>query len=326
MLNRICTTFMTVSLAISSIIALTAAAQAQLVRYVASNGLNSNECTLAAPCRSLQRGINKTPDGGVLQILNASHYGNAAVITRSITIQATTGIATIGAVKIDAPNATVVLRGLLLNGTAVAPNTPGIHVAAAAAVRILHCQIERFSEGNGAGIFINAITDASVLDSVVRDNGGEGISFLGGGRLRIDNTRVENHTTGIGITVQTVSSSIETTITRVMSSGNGVGIQNIDQIGVGGRMHVVSTTAAKNGTAGFRTTGGQMTIEASVASGNGDGLTVQVGGIARISGSVFVGNNLGLRNIGSTLLSRGNNTVSGNTTESSGTITALAGI
>ena len=76
------------------------AVQAQTVRYVASNGLNSNDCTREAPCRPLQRGIKKTPDGGEIQILDSGTYGNAVRIDRSITVSAVGVSATVGTIVI----------------------------------------------------------------------------------------------------------------------------------------------------------------------------------------------------------------------------------
>jgi hypothetical protein len=61
------------------------AAQAQLVRYVASNGNDANPCTSpAAPCRTLQRGITFAPAGGEVKLLS-SVDGNAT-IDHSLTI------------------------------------------------------------------------------------------------------------------------------------------------------------------------------------------------------------------------------------------------
>jgi uncharacterized protein with beta-barrel porin domain len=64
-----------------------------------------------------------------------------------------------------------------------------------------------------------------------------------------------------------------------------------------------------------------------VARGNSRGLRVQTTSTARLSGSVVTNNGTGLSvQGGSTLLTRANSTVSGNTANVSGMLTILAGI
>ena len=55
-------------------------------RYVSIAGKNTNPCTLAQPCKTLQRGIGLTPAGGELRILDSGFYGNNANIKKSLTI------------------------------------------------------------------------------------------------------------------------------------------------------------------------------------------------------------------------------------------------
>lgn len=302
------------------------AVQAQTVRYVASNGLNSNDCTREAPCRTLQRGIKKTPDGGEIQILDSGTYGNAVRIDRSITVSAVGVSATVGTIVIEAPDATVVLRGLLLNGTSV-PNGPGILISNVAAVHIVACQIERFSgdSNTGHGIRIDAANVKTfIVDTTARDNALDGIvvsSLASGSRLTIAGSHFEaNGRDGIR-----VLASGEATIAGAISSGNhGNGILNQSA-----NMNVTSTTAANNLGSGYVVflAAGPLAIESSAATGNGlRGLHVNSGSTARISNSVFTSNGTGLENASGTLQSRGNNTVAGNGTNTSGIITALAGI
>ena len=56
------------------------------VRYISTTGSNANPCTLARPCRSLQRAIGVTPAGGDIHILDSGFYGNNATIRKSLTI------------------------------------------------------------------------------------------------------------------------------------------------------------------------------------------------------------------------------------------------
>jgi hypothetical protein len=94
-------------------------------------------------------------------------------------------------------------------------------------------------------------------------------------------------------------------------------------------MNITWTTAAHNGGSGYRVQGaGRMAVEQSVARGNAYGLRVnQSGTVAVLSSSVVTDNNIGLSvAAGTTVLTRGNSTVSGNTTDVSGVLTPLAGM
>ena len=64
--------FMRVPFAMLAVVVVwsTPVAAADNIRYVSTTGNNANTCTLSAPCRSLQRGINVTPANGELRILN----------------------------------------------------------------------------------------------------------------------------------------------------------------------------------------------------------------------------------------------------------------
>lgn len=94
-----------------------------------------------------------------------------------------------------------------------------------------------------------------------------------------------------------------------------------------GKANVIWTTAEHNGDDGYKVYSGQMTLQHSVSRGNERGLRVEESGTARISSSVVTSNGAGLSiESGATLLTRQNNTVSGNATDVSGVLTLLAGI
>jgi hypothetical protein len=294
-------------------------AQAHAVRFIASTGNDANNCTRATPCLTLQRGIDRTAAGSELIILDSGDFGNGATIDKSITISAIGVSATIGGgITIDAANATVVLRGLRLNGAGAA--TTGIRILNTAAVHIVDCEIQNFGI---FGISFGALADQKlfVSNSVVRNNSNDGLSFAIGTqpRLTVDNSRFERNG-GDGVDIRNGEARITRTI---LSGNNGHGIRLS-----GGKINVVRTTAAHNIGDGYHVTGGgQMTLDQSVARGNSRGLRVQTTSTARLSGSVVTNNGTGLSvQGGSTLLTRANSTVSGNTANVSGMLTILAGI
>jgi Right handed beta helix region len=320
--ERARTTCISFLLAVGTVLVMAAAAQAQVVRFVSTTGDDVNECTRLAPCRTLQRGVDRTPSGGEVLILNTGNYGNAATIVRSITISAVGVAVTIGPVTINAPGHSVVLRGLLLTGNSAPAFVSGIQLTAAGSVHIARCDIEHFS---GNGIRIDADNAAVFIsDSTVRNNGDSGIllsTISAGVQLTIDHSRFENNDfDGLRIV-----GTAQTTITHVVTSANGGSGVTVDF----GLMNVTSTTAANNGSQGYTVgDGGQLTVESSVARGNTSaGLRVRSGSVGRIGSSVVTDNGTGLLNLaGGTLLTRGNNTVAGNTTPTSGTISPLDGM
>ena len=286
------------------------------VRYVSITGSNANPCTLAQPCRTMQRGINVTPPGGELRVLDSGDYGPNAVIKKSMTLSGNGNtIFVANGVVVDRANAVVALRGLTLDGQGTIQD--GIRILLATAVHIERCVIHGFTI---AGIRNGESVEVFVIDSVSRDNG-FGVLVAGAGQPRttIDNSRFENNGTGVSI------QSGRATISRSIASGNGV--TGILALNAGVTVVVRETTAAYNGGDGFRALNGTMTVDSSVAYGNGGNGLGAIGGLARISNSTFTDNAVGINNTaGGTLQTRGNNTVEGNTTNTNGTLTPIGGV
>src|SRR5262245_25333565 len=121
-------------------------AHAQAVRFIGSTGNDTNNCTRQAPCLTLQRGIDETPDRGVLQVLDGGAYG-AGTIIRSITVLGDGVSAMAGRITINSATARVVLRGLLLIGPAGGIGA-GLTISAARSVHVVRCEIALFG-GHG---------------------------------------------------------------------------------------------------------------------------------------------------------------------------------
>jgi hypothetical protein len=277
------------ALAVIATAACPAAATADNTRYVSITGSNANDCTLAAPCRTLQRAINRTPAGGELRILDSGGYGNNASITKSLTISGNGHTVYLGApLTISSPAAVVALRGLVLNGRGTV--THGISIDEAAVQAVLHIERSVISAFTQTGIRVASNqAEVAVLDSISRDNGTNGFAllFTTGSRVTIHNSHFNNNAlTGVQIL------SGRAVISRSTASGNGA--RGIDV-----------------GTDGF------VSVDSSVAVQSGIGLRVQVGGNAVISNSTFTRNNFGISNNG-TVSTRQNNTVSANVTNLSG--------
>ena len=306
--------FKRLALAVCATAACSAAAQAaDNTRYVSIAGSNANACTLAAPCRSLHKGITKTPAGGELRILDSGFYGNNATINKSMTINGNGNTVYLGAaLTIDDAGASVALRNLVLDGQGTVAE--GIRITAATAGHIERCVVYGVTQTGirstaaGAAVFVS--------DSVSRNNT-NGLDVSGASQLTIDNSRFENNSNQGALV-----SGGPATIRRSTSSGNG----SNGFFFFNATVSVLSTVASHNASAGFSVQDGAVTVESSAAHENFFGLSVFGGGIARISNSAFTENTTGLSNTGSTLETRENNTVRGNTTDVSGTLTAIGGI
>jgi Right handed beta helix region len=320
MFYRICK--MSVSIAVTAwlvAVALTTAASAlETILYVSTAGSNSNPCTLAQPCRSLQFAVNRTPTSGEVRVLDSGFYGNNAKIQKSITISGNGHTVTLGApITINSAGATVGLRQLVLNGENSTQH--GINIVAAFSVSVEHCLIHGFTDHGIA--LVATSSDVFVTDTIARNNGVSGLFANGDSstRLTVDNSRFErNGSNGIS------TIAIESTITRTVSSGNG----GTGMTASSGSMNVTSSTAANNGTSGYGSFGARIVVESSVAHRNSlYGLEVGFGAsMATISNSVFTQNDTGIRNSGGTGLTRQNNTVTDNTTtDVFGTWTPLGG-
>jgi hypothetical protein len=272
---------------------------------------------------TLQRGIDETPDRGVLQVLDAGAYG-VGTITRSITISGDGVSAIAGRITVNSATAKVVLRGLMLVGPGPGGFSPaGINILAARSVHVVRCEIDQFA--NYGIALISANTELFVMDSIARNNRSSGLYVsenATGSKLTVDNSRfVDNASNGISV------NKINSTITRTVASGNATNgiFQN------GGRMDVSWTTASHNGENGILVTGGaNMTASFTMASHNAEagygsmdsrprfesstsqfnktGLLVSNGG-AVISNSMFYDSSVDITTQGGVVYTRLNNTV-----------------
>lgn len=294
------------SLAICAFLGASAAAHAQT--FISATGSDSNNCSRAAPCRTLQRGIKATPAGRELIILDSGEYGPTATITRSITISAVGVTATVRsrtsgstAITIDAPGATVALRGLLITGGGTGDF--GIRTIDIAKLHIVGCEIERFGV---AGIRFSPATSNAALfvtDSVVRQNRTGLDTYIA--TSIVSSSRFEANQVG-----QMLFYQGDTTVTGSFVSGHadGAGISQTQ-----GRI-TVAETVVTDGAVGVDVNSGSASLEGSTINGNHTfGLFVTAGASARVANSVFVNNGTGIGNIG-TVETRGNNLVHGNGT------------
>lgn len=192
------------------------AAQALTTRtWISGKGVDQAGCgPIASPCRTLQFAHDNTSDGGEIDVLDPAGYGSVN-ITKSISI-VNDGVGTAGvlappsgdAVNIDAgTNATVLLRGLTIEGAGVGRN--GVVFASGGALTIDTCLVRGFTGASstaGNGILLKptaGLPNIIVSNTTISDNGYVGLYYLPQGvvgRLAIDRVMSSNNQYGFSLT------------------------------------------------------------------------------------------------------------------------------
>ncbi len=191
--------------------------------FVASFGDDTHPCSIAQPCRGFVVAVSKTNPGGEVIVLDSAGYGTVT-ISKSVSIIAPPGIyagISVGAgdgITINAPGATVVLRGLSINGQGGAN---GILVQQAARVRVESCVV---SNMGAQGIYHQANNaEVIVLDTIARDNGDGGIALVAfNASIVLDHVRSE-HNVNAGFYIAPVVPALfaKATITDSLFANNG---------------------------------------------------------------------------------------------------------
>jgi nitrous oxidase accessory protein NosD len=203
---------------------LTTTAHAQTARFISATGNDANECTRAAPCRTLQRGIDDAPARGVVHILDSGTYGQSLTIAKSINVVATGVAATIGQTIINAPDATIGLRGLHITGRNNTGFSGALIVANASSVYIEDCDVE--GAGSTAATAMNINLDngfVTITGSTFRD-ARYGILITtssDNSQVVIENSRFLNNSDA---GIHNVGPGTEASIERSVLAGNGAGL------------------------------------------------------------------------------------------------------
>ena len=246
--------------------------------FVASNGIETNPCSLTQPCRSFAAAITQTNVGGEVIVLDSAGYG-PVTITKSVSLIAPTGIyAGISVfsgkdgVTVNAPGAIVVLRGLSINGQG---GDNGITLKAAARMRVENCVVSAMHVAGISHTAANA--ELIVLDTIVRDNLGSGVYlFADLGSLVLDHVRsAHNGGNGVSLTPSAGSPGALATITESVfthNEGDGIGADSISGSTI--TLLVDRSVISNNGFNGFRATvpnggSGVASVSRSAVNDNG---------------------------------------------------------
>ncbi|MFH0298070.1 right-handed parallel beta-helix repeat-containing protein [Bradyrhizobium sp. 31Argb] len=303
------TTF-AVALALAFLTALPASfAQAQVGAFVAAQGSDSNPCTFALPCRSFQKAHDTVAANGEIDVLDSADYG-VLNITKAVNIQGH-GFSIMAqangwtnAIMINAgPNDKVSLHGLLIDGGGVGNN--GITFRSGASLDIQECLIRNFIQ--------------------------TGLSFEpnAAGSLSVSDTRIAANSFGISVGVNTKQATTSV-FNRVVVVGNLVAGLQISGGLAPTNLTVSDSIFSNNGTYGVdleRGSGGApdvVTLRNVVVSYHEFGIAAKVDSLIRITKSTITGNGIGLYpKSGGQIVSFGDNSLAGNTTDGVPTSTIL---
>jgi hypothetical protein len=284
---------------------LASASMAQAQRtFVSGLGSDANPCTRTAPCRTFAQAVAGTSRGGEVVVLDSAGYG-PVTITQSVSIIAPPGVyAGISALSgsgiiINASGDTVILRGLTLSSQ---NGNNGILFHGGGTLHVENC----IADGFFLGLSFSGPGNLEVKDSIMRGGVvGIVVSALGSpltAFATIDNVRLEENAS-FGLQV---AERAKVTIRNSVAFGSGnIGLE--------------AKTSAANSPS-------ELNVENCVVSNNFTGIasvsfSTGVGTIVRVSNTTVTHNGAGLLvDANCFLLSRGNNTVEGNQSDTLGTI------
>jgi len=295
-------------------------AEVQRTFVSATNGDDNNvnsSCSISLPCRTFAAAIPITVSGGEVLAIATGDYGTAS-ITKSVSLAAAPGetvslTATSGsAVNVATAGVKVILRDLRLVG---AGGNYGVSMSSGAQLQIENCVIGGFGV---IGVYVTTPAVVRIFDSIVRDQPGGGVRISNGAKADIARSKLLGN--GYGGVV--VDGSVSGTTTRATVTGSTVvGIKEGGDTGISAESYS-STGIAQIEVARSTVSNATYGILAYASAGGSSTATVTV------SRTRINGNTTGLEQLGSgsVLRSRGNNSVSGNTTAASGSITPLPGM
>jgi len=294
-------------------LALCSTTQAAARAYVSVTGSDANPCTYSLPCRLFQHAHDVVDDSGEVIALTSGGYGTLT-ITKNVTISGV-GVSAVSspyssesAITIATAGITVGLRSIIVRAFGAGTGGNGIVVTAVGNLHVEDCVISGFGV---TGINVGLTADGShifIKDTIMKNNGVYGIiiaTTTGIVRASIDNCRAERN----AFHGFFASRNSRVTINRSVASGNS-------GIGFNARSDVSGETA-------------ELNCEECVSSNNIDGFDAigTSSGVAtmRVSHSTATNNTgFGFVQSGTGVFNTlGNNTVRGNGTPTSGTITTI---
>ncbi len=325
----------------------TAARQRQFVRSDGSDALPTPDCTVPAPCRTLQHAAAGLDPNGELIILDSAGYGHID-ITTSMSILAPGGVyggiavfAGNDGITVNAPGANVRFTNIFINGQG---GNTGISITSAGRVILEGCSVTNMLS-NG---LVSSAAGARIVirNSVFRDNGGFGVTIAGAvestiddvhadrnalGGFKFDGTTgtvshsVSNDNGGTGVFVSTPSLTTTTIAISDHASSNNAGNGIDAQVSSAAAVYVTVSRSAMSGNTqhgAHAMTSGQgtarITLSYSELMANGaSGATADTtSALVIVHGTTITQNPIGVQGLSLGLVrSAGNNSITNNVTD-----------
>jgi len=258
--------------------------------------VDGSGCSLTSPCATFQAALALTTAGGEISVLGTADYG-PVTITQAVSIvngggfeagimvpSGGTGI-TINAGASDA----VSLRGLTIEGAGVGQT--GIRFNTGKSLIVESCVIDHLAV-DGIEFFPNATSSLSVSNSLVADNGSDGIYVAPNGSGTVtavfNHVETNNNSLGIGVYGNSSTGTTEATISESLSAGNG----SIGIYGVQATLIVSHSVISYNSIGLEAGTGAKVALGRSTVTGNQVGWVAQ-GGALGSYGDNYINGNVG---------------------------------
>ncbi len=294
--------------------AFTPTAPAQRAFVAANSGSDANvssACPNASPCKTFAAALGVVADGGEIIALETGSYGNV-FLGKSVALIGAPGVhagivASSGgaAIEVSGAGTHALLRNLFIAGAGA---THGVYMASGESLAMDRVVISDFPSGHG--VSVNATAKVQISDSLLRDNH-IGAYLINGVTASITRSKfLGNANNGILVGGNSASTSTRADISQVLVTGTGGGW------GISAQS-LLGTTTVRVQVTRSTITRSDSGLVASSTSGGVANLTVNR---SRVSGNVT---GLYQTGAGATLRSRGNNTLSGNGSNSSGSVTSL---
>jgi hypothetical protein len=297
---------------ITFILALAAMTNAQATRtWVSGVGDDVNPCSRTAPCKTFAGAISKTAKDGEISTLDPGGFGTLT-ITKSITVNGGGGGQGYGSVL-----SALAPQGFLINITDAADVRK--------TVRLNWLDINGASSGTDGVRFIagNVLyIENTNIDGMTGDGVDVNVSGTGAAELYMRNVSIRN-CVGNGVILNNSSTGVVAAVLdNVQMSTNGDGFEAALRSNATLRNCVISSNDAV-GSAGVRVNGATSTVnvDSCALSFNTSGVRVD-SGTARVSNSVFTNNTTQLHQVGGTLKTYGTNRLDGGA--NAGTITSVS--
>lgn len=252
--------------------------------YVELNGSDANPCTRTAACKTISRALSVVAAGRQVDVVDSGSY-DMFTVSKSVIVRADAGVvATINVpasgtgITVTAPNDTVALVGLTLQGTS--ESGVGIQINDVGRITVDDCVSRGFAYGLS---YTGSHSGGLKVTGGTFEGSDTGIFIVSAGRASVDRATVYGGSHHAGID----AASAQVTITRTLITG--------DDTSLGSGVQV-------NGS-------GPTVLENNVITGYAAGVYIFASGVtAVLSSNTITGNNYGILN-GGTVYTRGNNTI-----------------